>query len=153
MLSGGGTSIVPLSQENTRPLANRQLAFWPYSDLNDKRFSLLNKYVVLSQTDEAPKAFKFGTNCTDGFAMYFNKGDIFIKKFDVVDGGTYPDNGMNYESYSAKGYIEIESLGELVTLKPEESCEHTEYWSLAKGDAPSEFTDETIDEMVEKYAR
>ena len=85
--------------------------------------------------------------------MYFNKGDIFIKKFDVVENGTYPDGGMNYESYSAKTYIEIESLGELVTLKPEEACEHTEYWSLAKGDAPSEYTDEKIDEMVEKYAR
>lgn len=153
MLSGGGTSIVPLSSADTKPLANRQLAFWPYSDLNDKRFSLLNKYAVLSQTADAQKAFKFGSNCPDGFAMYFNKGDIFIKKFDVVENGTYPDGGMNYESYSAKTYIEIESLGELVTLKPEEACEHTEYWALAKGNAPSEYTDEKIDEMVEKYAR
>ena len=151
VLKGGGKEIVPLSTADTRPLANRQLAFWPYSDLCDKRFSLLNKYAILGQCDDAPRAFKFGTNCEDGFSMYFNQGDIFIKKFDVTEGGTYPDGGMNFETYSAKGYIEMESLGELQTIKPGESCEHTEYWSLAKGDAPEEYTDEKIDEMVKKY--
>lgn len=151
VLSGGGTEIVPMSCSDTRPLANRLLAFWPYSDLRDKRFALQNKYAVLSHSYDAERAFKFGINCEHGFSMYFNHGDIFIKKFEVVPNGIYPDGGMNFETYSAKNYIEMESLGELKTIKPNESCEHTEYWSLARGNAPESYTDEKIDEVVKKY--
>ena len=129
------------------------IALWPYTKLTDKRLTLGDRYITLRQDTEATSSCKFGINSEHAFAMYFNHGDVFVKKFDLTDGGVYPDGGMSFETYTNKSFLEMESLGELKTVAPGETICHSEYWSLTKGDAPKSFDDEEIDELVKKYVK
>ncbi len=148
VLSAGGTLVVPQPIKNTGVLANRQIALWSYNRMTDKRFLWLDKYMILRQDASAGDVpFKFGINSEHGYAMYFNHGDLFIKRFEAKEGGNYPDGGMSFETYTNKLFIEMESLGELTTLAYGESALHTERWSLAKAQLPT-ITDEAIDEFV-----
>lgn len=151
VLSQGGVEIVPQPTVDTGLLGNRLLALWPYTKLGDSRVSWGEKYIVLRQDTSVDSAFKFGINSEHGFAMYFNHGDVFVKKFDLKEDGDYPDGGMSFETYTCSDFLEMESLGELKTIAPGEFAEHCEYWSMFKGDAPTAFDDETIDKLVEKY--
>ena len=95
---------------------------------------------------------KFGINNEHGFAMYFNHGDMFLKRFDAVPDGNYPDGGMCFETYTNPLFLEMESLGELKNVKPGETVSHTERWSLYRQEAP-DFTDADIDKLSEKYIK
>jgi len=55
---------------------------------------------------------------------------LFIKTFDHAPGGHYPDGGCNFETFTNSEMLEVESLGELVTLQPGESTTHFENWYL-----------------------
>ena len=147
VLSAGGTLIVPQPTRNAGVLANRQVALWSYNRMTDKRFSWLDRYMILRQDAAAGDVpFKFGINSEHGYAMFFNHGDLFIKRFDIKD-GTYPDGGMSFETYTNKLFLEMESLGLLTEIAPGKCAEHTEYWTLKKADLP-ELSDEAIDEFV-----
>lgn len=148
--SQGGTEIIPQPVRKTGLLHNRLIALWDYSDMEDERITWGNRYIRLRQDTSVKRAFKFGLNSEHGFALYFNHGDLFVKKFDMTEGGTYPDGGMNFETYTNEHFLEIESLGELKTVGSGEVSEHTEYWKIFGGVALPE-TDEKIDEIVKKY--
>ena len=148
VLSAGGTVIVPQPTRNTHVLPNRHVALWSYNRMTDKRFTWLDKYMVLRQDATAGDVpFKFGLNSEHGYAMFFNHGDLFIKRFEAKADGNYPDGGMSFETYTNKLFIEVESLGELATLATGEMAEHVELWSLRKAELP-ELTDEAIDEFI-----
>ena len=74
----------------------------------------------------------------------------FRKAFEYLPDYTYPDGGMNFETYTNEHFLEIESLGEFKTVGSGEVSEHTEYWKIFGGVALPE-TDEKIDEIVKKY--
>ncbi len=150
----GGLEVVPVCKKETEFLSNRTLMLWPYTNAKDNRFDMDNKYIRLTTSPEGdsenPNAFKIGINCEDGYAMYFNHGNLFVKKFGYVDGASYPDNGCNFETYTNNQILEIESLGALVKLNPGEITEFTETWNLFCGvERPN--TTEEIDEIVKKY--
>jgi hypothetical protein len=42
----------------------------------------------------------------------------------------YPDQGCNNEVFVAGDYMEIESLGPLQRLRPDDSVQHVERWEL-----------------------
>jgi hypothetical protein len=52
---------------------------------------------------------------------------------DFRPGGSYPD-GSNLQVYRHHGYLEIETLGEMVHLEPGESVSHTVVWTLIDTD-------------------
>ena len=58
---------------------------------------------------------------------------MFIKRFAWIDGAEYPDSGMNFETFSNEDFLEVESLGPLVTLEPGGTTSHEETWSLHRG--------------------
>jgi hypothetical protein len=53
-----------------------------------------------------------------------------VKRSSVVAGGRYPDFGCNFEVFTNAEFLELETLGPIVTLQPGETAEHTEYWWL-----------------------
>ena len=57
---------------------------------------------------------------------------IESNRIDWKDGATYPDGGVNTEAYTAGAFIELETLGVLVTLAPGASAMHEERWYLFK---------------------
>lgn len=150
VMDKGGVEVVPQCRKKTGLLSNRRLVIWEYTDVNDERYYLSNDYITLKQTDKA-QSFKVGFNNEDGWGAYLNKGQLFVKRFDFDEGAEYPDYGCNYETFTDPFIMEIETLGALKTLKPDESIEHEERWSLkACEDSFDARNNEEIDAFVKK---
>jgi len=58
---------------------------------------------------------------------------LFIKHFAFKEGATYPDDGVNFETFANEQILELESLGPLVTLRPGMTASHTETWTIHRG--------------------
>lgn len=48
----------------------------------------------------------------------------------------YPDTGCNVESYVKDSNVELETLGALTTLKPQDTILYEETWEVNIGDYP-----------------
>jgi len=151
VMDKGGVEVVPQCRKKTGLLSNRRLVIWEYTDVNDERYYLSNDYITLKQTDKE-KSFKVGFNNEDGWGAYLNKGQLFVKRFDFDESAEYPDYGCNYETFTDPFIMEIETLGALKTLKPDEFIEHEERWSLkACDDSFDPRNNEEIDAFVKKH--
>lgn len=126
-----GREVIPQPVKDTGPLPNRMISLWPYTKMNDSRVQWGEKYVFLDQDTDAAGPFKFGIPNEDGWAAYFNRGRLFIKKFNFYDEAVYPDFGSStYETYTNNFMTEMESLSPLALIENGESIEHTESWFL-----------------------
>jgi len=150
LMKKGGTVIVPMVQYGPKLLPNRRFSFWTYSDLSDDRFNMGKKYVTLTQKDK--DAFKFGCECRDGYAIYVNEGVAFTKYFDFEEGEYYPDNGCNFESYTNRDFLEVESIAPLKVMERGDKVCHVEKWHIEKTSL-CKFDDETLDGLVNKIIK
>jgi hypothetical protein len=80
---------------------------------------------------------KIGYLSRRGWVAYLTSGPrlgstLFVKRFaaETSAGQVYPDFGCNAEIYCCDAFIEVESLGPLVTLEPGASTRHIETWEL-----------------------
>ena len=87
----------------------------------------------MRQDDAVEGSQKIGVKNAPGWAAYSLNGELFMKRFPLDADKEYPDFGCNFEAYTAKGMLEIESLGPLVALAANggTAC-HTERWFLFK---------------------
>ena len=146
----GGLEIIPQNISDQGLLPNRFISLWSYSNLNDPRFSMTDKYIRLRQDESVAPAFKIGLMQERPWAMYFHHGDLFVKEYYPVEGAKYPDNNCTYETYVNGKFIELETLGELKVANPGESNSHTETWYLYENVAVPA-NDEETDALAEKY--
>jgi hypothetical protein len=65
-----------------------------------------------------------------GWGAYFLNGTLFVKRAQVIPRAEYPDFGCNFEIFTNREFLELESLGPKVQLSQGESTVHTETWSL-----------------------
>jgi hypothetical protein len=135
IMNPGGTAIVP--QEPYKKHADallpaRPLVMWHYTDLSDSRFAIGPKFIRLSTDEKKAEPQKFGVLNKTGWAAYAKNGLLFVKRMKYEEGAAYPDYNSSVEVFTQAGFIEVESLGPLRTLKPGEAAEHTESWSLHK---------------------
>jgi hypothetical protein len=130
VMAPGGVEVIPQTRVDTGLLPNRCVALWPYACMDDARVHWGGRFVVLHQDPTAKPPFKLGLTDEAGWAAYFNKHSVFIKRFPFVPGEAYPDFGVNYESYATDFMLEMETLSPLRTLEPGESVEHIESWLL-----------------------
>lgn len=150
--AAGGVEIFPQSTKDNGLLSNRRCVFWGYSDINDDRFFLSNKYGTLQQVKGSEGKFKIGINNEDGWAAVVNHGQIFLKNFVMNIDGEYPDHGCNFETFTNGIFLECESLGEIRPLKNGQSSAVTEHWSLIPCEESFDRRDEaSIDAFVRKY--
>ncbi len=137
IMRGGGTTILPNEpfvphEERLQPV--RPVAMWSYTNLADPRWRLGPKFIRLSTDAAIDSPQKIGIGNRQGWAAYSVDGDLFIKRTaPFEDGRRYPDYGTTCQTYTAGSFMEIESLGELVTLVPGASLEHVETWWLFSG--------------------
>ena len=133
VLAPGGRVIIPQEPfipHSERVLPVRPLVLWGYTDMQDNRWSWGSRYIQLRQDSQAKTVQKFGACVTQGWAAYVNANHVFLKRFPYRNHLTYPDFGCNAEFFTNSKMLEVESLGPLVTLKPEESITHQEDWFL-----------------------
>lgn len=130
-----GVAIIPQPQapDPTALLPNRTIMLWPYTDMADPRWHWGTRFVTLRQDPNAAGPTKFGISATDGWAAYWLDGRVFLKRFDILEGAEYPDNGCTVESYTNERFLELETLGPLVWLEPGAETTHVERWYLFSG--------------------
>jgi hypothetical protein len=152
VVAAGGLEVIPQPQRNTVLLANRVVSLWPYTKMNDPRVYWGEKYITLQQNPAMKQPFKIGIPNEDGWAAYFNHGNLFIKRFRHVMGAQYPDYGVSYETYTTDYMTEMETLSPFTRLEPEEVLSHLEEWELIGNVLPPQAdNEEEIQKVVEQY--
>jgi hypothetical protein len=151
VMAPGGVEVIPLPPHKPHPGAvkpetkpadygpNQTIAVWPYFDFTDKRWSFGSKFITLRQ-DKTKGPTKLGFAHRMGWVAYLNDKTLFVKRFPWEEGKPYPDNGVNYETFSNEEFLEMESMGPLVKLPPRETAELVETWELVKD--VEDFSDE-----------
>jgi hypothetical protein len=128
----GGVAILPQSSVREGSAPTRSLAIFPYSSLTEPRLELHDDVVLVHGT-AAQNFFKVGSYNPFGWAAYLLEKALFIKRFPVGDFRNLPDMGSNAEVYVQDTYLELETLGELVWLKPGEAVMFEETWEVIPG--------------------
>ena len=148
----GGTLIIPMNDNDTGLLANRNISVWPYTNLADSRLHFGNRYVTLRQDPSVAQALKLGFDLNDAEVFYLLGNDIFCKRYETHhDTENYPDNNCSFETYTCNTFLEIESLSPLKNVKPNETVSLTEHWSLIKKPCDVDLNDDnSIDNLLQK---
>ena len=107
----------------------RHLSFWGTSSVCDPRIRFEAERII-AKHQPMDTAFKMGVYSREGKAVYKNKNQQFVLSFEADTEKTYPDGGCNFEIYIDKHVLELEALGEICTLKKNESATHWERWMV-----------------------
>lgn len=158
VMAPGGVEIIPLPSIQNHPGhvsnaktpadygPNQELILWPYFDFADTRWSFGKRYIFLRQ-DVNKGPTKIGLAHRMGWVAYLNSGTLFVKRFDYREGAVYPDWGTRYQTFSNEDMLEMETVGELVTLQPGQSAELIESWELFGGVPPVQ-TEADVDRIL-----
>jgi hypothetical protein len=141
MLAVGGEAWMPQSQAPIDPQglqANRSIVLWPYSRLDDRRLAIADGLLRLRAVADAPNAVKVGTQADPGWLAYLLGSQLFVKRAQHQWGADYADLGASAQCYSGGRFIELETLGPLVSLAPGAATTHHETWSLHAVDPAAE---------------
>jgi hypothetical protein len=150
VMNGGGVVIIPNEpykshDEELSPV--RAMTAWAYTNLADPRWTLGQKYIRLRVYPSMKESQKIGVANRRGWAAYFRQGLLFVKRYDWIDGATYPDFGVNTETYTSENFVELETLGPMANLEPGQSASHEERWELHKG-VDIGTTEQSLDEAM-----
>lgn len=147
-----GTLIIPMNDNDTGLLHNRNISVWPYTNLADSRLHFGKKYVTLRQDTNIEQSFKLGFGLNNAEAYYCLGNQVFRKSYDTNHKTeSYPDNDCSFETYTNAGFLEIESLSPLKEVQPNETVSLTEHWSLHQKPCDVDFNNDcSIDEMISK---
>ena len=96
----------------------------------DSRWIWGSRYIQLKQDSGANSSQKLGILNTLGWAGYFLKGELFVKRYGYDPDTEYVDLGCNTEVYTDRDILEIETLGGKKKVAPGGSVEHLERWYL-----------------------
>jgi hypothetical protein len=144
VMAPGGVEVIPLPAKRPHPgsprkarsaadfAPNQLMVIWPYLDFQDPRWHFGSKFITLQQ-DPGRGPTKLGLAHKLGSVGYLNAGTLFVKWFEYREGQIYPDDGVNFETFTKENMLEIETLGPLISLDPGQSVEHTERWELFGG--------------------
>lgn len=139
-LALGGIAVLPQTQgplDADGLLPNRHLVLWPYTSWADTRLHLADDYILVEAQPTMPPV-KIGTLNRAGWLGYFHGETFFCKRFDPRPAEPYPDFGSNAEVYCNDAFVELETLGPLVRLEPDEATHHTETWEAVRtGEQPA----------------
>ncbi len=133
---GSGTAIVPrvpFQSHDDYPPATQPLALCAFTDLQDPRFTLGLKYILLRADPARSNSQKFGLRNKEGWAAHLLGDELFVKRFNHENRADYPDYGVNTEIYVEGAFQEIELLGPRRTVWPGESLTMSEEWHLFQG--------------------
>jgi hypothetical protein len=152
MLAQGGTGIHGFPPRGTHPEMlepTNPLVMWAFTHLDDPRWRLSRKYLVLRQDPKNTNPQKLGTYNRHTWGAYLLNGELFVKRYEAVAApAEYPDFGCTFETFTNADILELETLGPLTTLGPGQSVSHTERWSAHRNVNLTSWTDEELDSVV-----
>jgi hypothetical protein len=137
MMRPGGRAILPLpprvAMNKDHYLPVGPLTLWSFTDLADQRWRFGTEYIQLMQQSNPECRFEeqmTGIFNPAGWGAYSCKSSLFLKRAPVLPGATYPDFGCNFEVFTNLEFLELETLGPKVLLRPGEQVSHAESWQL-----------------------
>ncbi len=65
-----------------------------------------------------------------GWGAYFTESTLFVKCAPVIEDAVYPDFGCNFEVFTNREFLELETLGPKAVLNAGEQVTHEERWQL-----------------------
>ena len=152
MLAQGGAGIHGFPPRGTHPEMlepTNPLVMWAFTHLDDPRWRLSRKYLVLRQDPKNTNPQKLGTYNRHTWGAYLLNGELFVKRYEAVAApADYPDFGCTFETFTNADILELETLGPLTTLGPGQSVSHTERWSAHRNVNLTSWTDEELDSVV-----
>ncbi|SDU27254.1 hypothetical protein SAMN05444156_2987 [Verrucomicrobium sp. GAS474] len=142
VMAPGGTAVLPQSAPKLHPLdnppgtpvnvddyqSNRRVVLWKYSHLNDPRLTLEKEFWFVRHEADS-KCFKMGLHFQEKWVAY-QLGNHYFAKTVPAPGGTYPDDGSNFELFTNKDILELETLAPLGPLPVGASRSHEETWQI-----------------------
>jgi hypothetical protein len=133
----GGRAILPFPPRAAMDKNHYQsvspLTLWSFTDFTDNRWVLGKDFLQLIQQERPTGRFPeqmSGLFNPAGWGIYVRSGFAFLKRATVIPGARYPDFGCNFELFTNSEFLELETLGPIVTLQPGDATHHTEYWYL-----------------------
>ncbi|MGL5440622.1 MAG: GIY-YIG nuclease family protein [Filifactoraceae bacterium] len=129
ILAPSGIAKIPLSNEKTGYLPNRNIVFWDYTQVDDSRIKFENNTLTVKQLSNS-SPLKVGTNSNIGRGEYHIDDQIFVKEFETNIREKYPDMGCNIEIYTCDYMLELETTSPLKFVEPGSSIIHDELWSI-----------------------
>lgn len=127
------------------------LTLWSFTDFTDSRWAVGQEFLQLIQQKKSSGRFPeqmSGLFNRAGWGAYVRAGQLFIKRTSVIAGAQYPDFGCNFELFTNSEFLELETLGPVVTLLPGESTQHAEDWYLFDGLGPIESEESIRSEIL-----
>ena len=118
---------MPSSTEATGPQADRALVLWPYTDPGDARLHLTADTVAVD-TVATGRRLKVGVAPGRGHASYSRNGTVLEKHVDIEAGAVYADRGAAIQVFLSDGFCELETLGPLREVAPDDVATHRERW-------------------------
>jgi hypothetical protein len=143
-----GLAILPIPQEQTPDyMPNFSITYWPWTQPNDPRFTIGEKYMTLRQEPQNKKWFKIAFRNTESWGAYAYGGYLFVKTYPLCPGAEYPDFNSSFAIYTDNDMVELETIGPLNTIVPGAYTEHTEEWYLFK-DIQIPLNEKEIEEKI-----
>jgi hypothetical protein len=147
-LAPGGTAYLPQRSgpvDDDGVLPNRHLVLWPYTDLSSPEITVRRDLVTVEASDREAKS-KIGISNRRGWIAYARGGELFVKWAALHrDDDVYVDFGASAQCYRDERFIELETLGPLVTLQPGKRAAHREVWTLRN--VPNGALDDVLDSL------
>lgn len=134
-----GISIVPRVPFQTHDdyvPVTQPLALCAFTDLQDPRFTLGLKYLLLRGDPSRSSSQKLGLRNKQNWCAHLVDNLLFVKRFMHDERAEYPDYGVNTEVYTEGRFQELELLGPHRVVRTSESLTLVEEWNL--------FTDVTV---------
>ena len=131
-----GTSIVPRVPFQTHDdyvPVTQPIALCAFTDLQDPRFTLGMKYLLLRGDPSRPGSQKLGLRNKQNWCAHLVGNLLFVKQFTHDERADYPDYGVNTEVYTEGRFQELELLGPHRVVATGESLTITEDWNLFSG--------------------
>ena len=152
MLAQGGWGIHGFPPRGTHPevlVPTNPLVMWAFTHLNDPRWTLTKKYMVLRQDRNNELPQKLGSYNRNTWGAYLLNLELFVKRYEATaEPAAYPDYGCTFETFTNADILELETLGPMTTLAPGASVTHTEKWSAHRPVAIPKWTDEALDRAL-----
>jgi hypothetical protein len=151
MMASGGTAVTgfpPRASHADMLAPTNPLVMWAFTDLSDKRWTFLEKYLVLRHDPANTAHTKLGHFNKDTWGAYVLGSEMFLKWYAADPTGVYPDFGCSCELFASDAMLEIETLGPLTRLEPGGWVEHVEQWSLHRNVVVKEWTGAALDSAL-----
>jgi hypothetical protein len=151
MMAQGGRAVSGFPPRGHHPAnleATNSLTMWAYTNFSDPRWKFTSKYLMLRQDPNNKEAQKLGMFNPDTWAAYVLNNEAFVKRGKPDPAKTYTDFGASFETFTNNEFLEIETLGPLSNVAPNQTVELTEHWGLFRNVSLKDWNDEELDRVL-----